>query len=156
MPRAATVLQAFTRARCTVHRVRCIERTEWDRKLHDIGRLRTILLTTTKQFNLPPDAVSKLLRQFLFFFRHFQRWLPRFFQAREPRFMRFPDLPPVYQRYGRDGWKQIPNQSNFWSGRYRIRTRVSGLEGHHDIQTTPIAQFNPRCGYISIVHSIRC
>ena len=24
-------------------------------------------------------------------------------------------------------------------GQYRIRTRVSGLEGHHDIQTTPIA-----------------
>ena len=26
------------------------------------------------------------------------------------------------------------------SGRYRIRTRVTGLEGQHDIQTTPIAR----------------
>ena len=28
----------------------------------------------------------------IFFLRHFQRWLPRFFQAREPLFMVFPSL----------------------------------------------------------------
>ena len=28
-------------------------------------------------------------------------------------------------------------------GRYRIRTRVTGLEGRHDIQTTPIARLIP-------------
>ena len=31
------------------------------------------------------------------------------------------------------------SEHNLGGGQYRIRTRVSGLEGHHDIQTTPIA-----------------
>ena len=67
--KAATVLQSFTRSRCDVHRACLTERAAWDRKLHDVGRLRTILLAAKRQFSLPPDAVSKLLRQFLFFFR---------------------------------------------------------------------------------------
>ena len=43
----------------------------------------------------------------IFFLRHFQRWLPRFFQAREPLFMLVPSL----------------NANSFGGGPVGIRTR---------------------------------
>ena len=42
------------------------------------------------------------------------------------------DLPRVYERFAFNVY--------LGGGQYRIRTRVTGLEGQHDIQTTPIAR----------------
>ena len=44
-----------------------------------------------------------------FFFRHFQRWFPAFFQARDPRFMRPADLLGVYDAFGRS--QELSNSS---------------------------------------------
>ena len=41
------------------------------------------------------------LRRRSFLRRHFQCWLPCFFQARLPRFMGLADLLPIYERIGR-------------------------------------------------------
>ena len=43
--------------------------------------------------------------------------------------------PPTYCPYMIDSC----NEDFFYGGQYRIRTRVAGLEGRHDIQTTLIA-----------------
>ena len=82
-----------------------------------------------------------------FFLRHFQRWLPVFFQARDPRFMvnRSPTNMPYMIASGKTHYcetKHIDVSNRFRNilnallggGRTRIRTRVAGLEGQSDIQ----------------------
>ena len=54
-------------------------------------------------------AFLAALRRRSFFFLHFHRWLPAFFQAREPRFMGLRDLLSVYDAFG---WVQVFRRSS--------------------------------------------
>ena len=54
-------------------------------------------------------AFLAALRRRSFFFLHFHRWLPAFFQAREPRFMGLRDLLSVYDAFG---WVQVFKRSS--------------------------------------------
>lgn len=68
----------------------------------------------------------------IFFLRHFQRWLPRFFQAREPLFM---DIPSLNANH-RDGDASLAGPSGF-------EPEASGLEGQRYILAKPRAHFFP-------------
>ena len=81
-------------------------------------------------------ALRACFRRRSFLRRHFQRWLPAFFQAREPRFID----PPTYSPYMSKSGHSVGEES----GRYRIRTRVLGLEIQGDIQATLIARGSSR------------
>ena len=63
----------------------------------------------------------------IFFLRHFQRWLPRFFQAREPLFMMVPSLNALASVAGRSGFEP----------------EASGLEGQRYILAKPPARTLP-------------
>ena len=60
----------------------------------------------------------------IFFLRHFQRWLPRFFQAREPLFMMSPLFKMQVHLAGRSGFEP----------------EASGLEGQRYILAKPPAR----------------
>ena len=55
-----------------------------------------------------PSLTSGRLRRRSFFLRHFQRWLPRFFQAREPRFG-FPTEPLYISATEENDQSKSPN-----------------------------------------------
>ena len=78
------------------------------------SNLGTSTIIAFLQFDLDPERVMTLpkeaywraaflaaLRRRSFFFLHFHRWLPAFFQARDPRFMGLGDLLSVYDAFGR-------------------------------------------------------
>jgi hypothetical protein len=62
---------------------------------NNFSAYRKIILCQNHCFALFLDA----FRRRSFFLRHFQRWFPCFFQAREPRFMQPADLLPLYERF---------------------------------------------------------
>ena len=78
------------------------------------SNLGTSTITAFLQFDLDPERIMTLptktywraaflaaLRRRSFFFLHFHRWFPAFFQARDPRFMGLGDLLSVYDAFGR-------------------------------------------------------
>ena len=96
------------------------------------------------------------LRRRSFLRRHFHRWFPVFFQAREPRFM-VNRSPTDHSYMSASGYTAhnffnylpliCPNLHSIYligSGRIRIRTRVFGLEGQSDIQATLYALIHRR------------
>ena len=96
------------------------------------------------------------LRRRSFLRRHFHRWFPVFFQAREPRFI-VNRSPTDHSYMSASGYAAhnffnyllliCPNLHSIYligSGRIRIRTRVFGLEGQSDIQATLYALIHRR------------
>ena len=63
-----------------------------------------------------------------FFFRHFQRWFPAFFQARDPRFMRLADLLGVYDAFGRS--QELSNSSTLET--------LEGISDSLEVTTAPV------------------
>jgi|GEM_PF-2830184 hypothetical protein len=120
---------------------------------------------TTKLYYTPMDCtphqalacLRARLRRRSFLRRHFHRWFPVFFQAREPRFIvnksptdhpymsasGYAALNPL-QLFQKISLMQDSISTFFGSGRIRIRTRVFGLEGQSDIQATLYALIHRR------------
>ena len=86
------------------------------------SNLGTSTINALRRCDLDPDIMKTLyeeaycraaflaaLRRRSFFFLHFHRWLPAFFQAREPRFMGLRDLLSVYDAFG---WVQVFRRSS--------------------------------------------
>ena len=120
---------------------------------------------TTKLYYTPMDCtphqalacLRARLRRRSFLRRHFHRWFPVFFQAREPRFIvnksptdhsymsasGYTALNPL-QHFQKISLNKTTSASLIGSGRIRIRTRVFGLEGQSDIQATLYALIHRR------------
>ncbi|CAN0103591.1 unnamed protein product [Scytosiphon promiscuus] len=73
----ATTIQRIWRGRSCVGKWREAERNAWDRKMHDVGRVKSMLAAAGKVLQLPPPVLTTLLSQ-LVHFHSFPRDAGRF------------------------------------------------------------------------------
>ncbi|CBJ29420.1 conserved unknown protein [Ectocarpus siliculosus] len=64
---SATTIQKVWRGRSCVGKWRQDERDAWDRKMHDVGRVKAMLAAAGKALQLPPAVLQSLLSQLVHF-----------------------------------------------------------------------------------------